>query len=141
MGINTALLLKQNEHLIADSKKRKFTRIHFDRQMDLDFSGNIFNNCQIKDLSLTGMFVLKSFEQDIGKHCLVNIAQLGTSSILYLQALAKVVRKCDEGIAIEFVSMQFDSYMFLQVTLLYEAEEPLAVGLELPENCPFEITE
>jgi hypothetical protein len=37
--------------------------------------------------------------------------------------------------------MSFDSYMFLQVTLLYEAEEPLSIGFELPDNCPFEISD
>ena len=45
----------------------------------------------------------------------------------------------DEGIAIEFTSMTFDSYMFLQVALLSEVEDPLPLVIELPEECPFEI--
>lgn len=141
MGINTALLLNHNEHLIVDQKKRKFTRIFFDRLVDLNFFGDLFKHCQIKDLSLTGMFILHPIEQNIGEYCLVRLTQTSRYSGLSLHALAKVVRKNKQGIAIEFVSMSFDSYIFLQLSLLCEAEETLTVGLELPDNCPFEIVE
>ncbi len=46
-----------------------------------------------------------------------------------------------KGMAIKFATMSNDSYMFLQATLLYGAEEPFAMGLELPDKCPFEISE
>ena len=141
MGINTALLLNDNEHLIVDQKKRKFTRIFFDRLVDLNFFGDRFNHCLIKDLSLTGMFILHPIEQNIGEYCLVRLTQTSRYSGLSLHALAKVVRKNKQGIAIEFVSMSLDSYIFLQLSLLCEAEETLTVGLELPDNCPFEIVE
>ena len=127
--------------MIVKSKKRKFSRIHFDRHVKLDFSVGSFDDCRIKDLSLTGMFAIGIFKQNVGENCIVNLFQKGISSNLNLQASAKVARRNDEGIAIEFTSMSFDSYMFLQVTLLYEAEEPLSLGLELPDNCPFEISD
>ena len=56
-----------------------------------------------------------------------------------MQALAKVVRVTDEGLAIEFTKMTFDSYMYLEVVLLYEAQQPLFIGLELPDDSPFQI--
>ena len=127
--------------MINESNKRKFSRIHFDRHVKLDFFVDSFDDCRIKDLSLTGMFVIGVFQQNIGEDCLVNFVQKGASSYLSLLASAKVVRRDEEGIAIEFTSMSFDSYMFLQVSLLYEAEDPLLIGLELPEECPFEITD
>ena len=127
--------------MMVESKKRKFSRIHFDRHVKLDFSDGSFDACRINDLSLTGMFVIGFFKQNVGENCIVNLFQKGISSNLSLQASAKVARRNDEGIAIEFTSMSFDSYMFLQVTLLYEAEEPLSIGLELPDNCPFEISD
>ena len=126
---------------MPDRKKRKFDRISFRRHVEMDFSSESYRNCQIKNLSLTGMFVIGTFKKNIGEYCIVKLCQKGMSSDLRLLALAHVVRAEEEGVAIEFTSMSFDSYMFLQVTLLYEAEEPLTIGLELPEECPFEICE
>lgn len=140
MKIDASLYSKHDQYCLNDGqRKRKFTRIHFDRQVNLDFFTDSYDSCQIKDLSLTGMYVLGSFQHHVGEHCLLNLIQTGSSSGLSLLASAKVIRKDDEGIAIEFSSMSSDSYMFLQVILLYEAEDPLFVGVELPENCPFEI--
>ncbi len=56
-----------------------------------------------------------------------------------IRAMARVVRKDKDGVAIEFTSMMYDSYMFLQIILLYEAEDPLAISLEYTDNCPFEL--
>lgn len=126
---------------MSEQKKRVFKRISFDRYVRLDFLSESFDNCQIKNLSLTGMFVIGAFQDKIGEYCLVKLFQKGMSSNVKLLASANVVRTNDEGIAIEFNSMSFDSYMFLQVTLLYEAEEPMVIALELPEECPFEISD
>lgn len=120
-------------------QERKYTRIHFARTVYLDFFTDRHDNCRIKNLSLTGMCVIGSFRKSIGEYCLISLEQRGLTSNLSLLALGKVVRKNDSEMALEFTSMTFESYMYLQVTLLYEAEEPLVIGLELPENCPFEI--
>jgi len=126
---------------MSEQKIRMFKRISFDRKVRLDFVSESYDYCQVKDLSLTGMFVLGTFQQKVGEHCLVKLLQKGVDSELKLLALANVVWTNDEGVGIEFTSMSFDSYLFLQVTLLYEADEPIAIGLELPEECPFEISE
>jgi len=126
---------------MAQQRKRKFTRINFDRKASLDFFTERYENCRLKNLSLTGMYVTGSFRQYVGEHCLINLVQRGGTSHLSLQALGKVVRKDVGGIALEFTSMTFESYLYLQVTLLYEAEEPHAIGFELPDNCPFKLIE
>lgn len=36
--------------------------------------------------------------------------------------------------------MPLDSYMLLQTILRYEAVDPLEIGLQIPDDCPFEIT-
>jgi hypothetical protein len=91
-------------------------------------------------MSLTGMFVFGDFNQQPEEECIIRYSQASTSSQFYFKARARVVRITDDGIAIEFVSMPLDSYMLLQTTLLYEAVDPLEIGLQLPDNCPFEIT-
>ena len=125
--------------IIEPDTNRKCTRIHFDRLVSLEFTSDSYNYCQIKDLSLTGMFVMGAFQKQVGEYCLIDLVQKGNSTDLSLRASAKVIRKNDEGIAIEFTSMKLDSYMLLQVTLLSAVEDPLPLIIELPEECPFEI--
>jgi len=120
--------------------KRKFIRVDVVQQARLDFQDIGYDPCRIKNLSLTGMFVFGSFKQQVGDECIIRYSQTCSSSHFYFKAIAKVVRIMNDGLAIEFSSMPLDSYMLLQTTLLYEAVDPLAIGLELPENCPFEIT-
>ena len=110
------------------------------QQARLDFKSISYDPCHIKDISLTGMFVYCVIEQQIGEKCIVRYSQTCSNSYFYYRAKAKVVRKTNDGIAIQFVSMPMDSYMLLQTTLLYGSSNPLGIGLELPENCPYEIT-
>ena len=121
------------------ASNRRYTRIQFDRKVNLIFQGYDYGAAQIKDLSLSGMYVYGYYNQLEGDECTVILTQTGISSVLALDATAKVAWTEDEGIAIQFTAMTFDSYMFLQTSLLYEAENPLIIGMELPDNCPFTI--
>lgn len=120
--------------------ERKFIRVEIIQQARLDFENISYDPCRIKDLSLTGMFICGDFQQQVDDECIIRYCQTCTSSYFYFKARARVVRTTAEGLAIEFVSMPLDSYMLLQTTLLYEAVDPLEIGLQLPEDCPFEIT-
>jgi len=102
--------------IIEQDKHRKFTRINIDRQVKLDFIDGSYYS-KVKNLSLTGMFIIGNFQKHEGKYCLIDIYQTGKSTDLSLRASARVVRKNDKGIAIEFVSMPFDSCKFLQSTV------------------------
>ena len=124
---------------IEPDSQRKFTRIHFKRHVSLEFISDRYDNCRIKNLSLAGMFVIGNFQQQVDKCCNIYLIKTGVSTELSLQAQAKVVRNNDEGIAIEFTSMPFDSYMFLRLALLDEAEDSLVSDKILAENCPFEV--
>ena len=124
-----------------EPKDRKFNRIKISDYVELNFLSGSYDSCQLKDVSLTGMFIKGNFKQNVGEKCLVKVFQKEDSSRLKLLAAANVVRKNDEGTAIKFTFMSFNNYTLLQTTLLYEAEEPLQIGLELPEECPFGISE
>lgn len=124
---------------MSDVSKRQFTRINFTREVMLDFQGTSYSPCRIKDLSLGGMYVFSGIAESDGACCDLAFKQTGPSSDLVIRATARVVRKDKDGIAIEFTSMAYDSYMLLQMILLYEAKDPLTVSLEYPTICPFEI--
>lgn len=120
--------------------KRRFIRIDVIQQARLDFENAEYKSCQIKNLSLTGMYVTGEFQQQVDDECIIRYSQTCSSSHFYFKAKARVVRADDKGVAVEFISMPLDSYMLLQTTLLYESVDPLEIGLQLPDDCPFEIT-
>ena len=124
---------------MSEIRKRRFTRINFSREAVLDFQGKTYCPCRIKDLSLSGMYVFSRFAESEGTCCQVVLRQVGPGSNLTIKAAARVVREDKEGMAIEFTSMAFDSYISLQVILLYEADDPFFISLEYPDNCPFEL--
>ena len=126
---------------MAIKQKRKFSRIDFNRKVNLDFITDWYNECLIIDLCLTGMFIQGSFRQQEGEYCLITLVHEKKSSDMTIQAICKITRKTDQGIALQFISMTFESYMYLQMLLLYECNEPMDIGLELPERCPFSLTD
>ena len=97
---------------------RKFTRIPFGRHVKLNFNHDTYYS-KIENLSLTGMFIIGKFQKYDGKDCHIDLYQAEKSIDLNLslQASAKVVRKNEKGIAIEFISMPHESYMFLKSIL------------------------
>lgn len=120
---------------------RRFSRVRFTRTARLDFQGVSYFPCKIRDLSLSGMYVFSRFAESAGACCQVLFTQAGPGSVLTIRAMAKVVREDKDGVAIQFTSMMYDSYMFLQIVLLYEAQDPFTISLEYPDNCPFELLE
>ena len=126
--------------IIKPDSHRKFNRTSFDRHVDIEFISDKYDNCQIKDLSLAGMFVKGDFKQDhVETKCSINFVQDGISTNLCLEMHAKVVRRNDDGIAVEFSSMPFDSYIFLQSSLIHETEDSILLSNLLIETCPFNI--
>ncbi len=127
---------------MSEQEKRRFVRIHFERQVQLDFFTEFYDNCQIKNLSFGGMFVSGKFPHPADDQCYVNLAQTSKTTSLTLKALAKVIRQDEEGIALEFVSMSFESLLSLEMVILYQEREKSADSdIKLPENIPFKICE
>lgn len=132
-------LNKIEELLNEEHTKRRFIRIKFNGPASLEFAIRRYDIFQVENISLVGAFVRGSFQQKIGDHCVVKLFPKRMQSYLKFLSAAKVVWKNDEGIGLEFTAMSHESYMFLQATLLYEAEDPLSIGAEFPEESPFEI--
>ena len=127
---------------MSGQEKRRHERIHFERQVQIDFFTEVYNQCQVKDVSLSGMFVTGKFTCNVEGQCYVNLVQKGKNVYLKLEALAKVVRQKDEGIALQFISMSFESLLSLEMILLYQEREKAAdTEMKLPEVLPFEINE
>ena len=123
-------------------EKRRFVRIHFERQVQLDFFTEFYDQCQIKDLSFGGVFIKGKFPHKVDDQCYINLVQTSKTTCLTLKALSKVIRQDDKGIALNFISMSFESLLSLEMILLYQEREKSAdTDIELPNNLPFKICE
>ena len=125
---------------IKFENRRKFHRINFDGQVNLDFMGDRYDHFQIKNLSLSGMFVTGDFPQQQTENCLINLSLKAKSEEIHLQASVKVAWGNIEGVGLQFTSMKLDSYMSLLSTLINNAEQPSIILHEFPKSSPFEIT-
>ena len=123
-----------------EQERRKHVRIHFERQVQLDLFTEVYGKCHIRDISLGGMFVNGEFPHLVEDQCYVNIPPTGKKSNLPLEPLAKIVRQDDEGVALKFTSMSFESLLSLEMILLYQASAEISDSeMKLPEDLPFEI--
>ena len=125
-------------------EKRRYFRTHFKRQVQLDFFTDVYDECKVKDISFGGMFVNGEFPSKVGDQCFVNMVLKNKkkSSEFKGKAKAKIVRQDDEGIALEFISMSFESMVLLELILLYESSEKKSHDeIKLPAELPFEISE
>ncbi len=124
---------------IKFENQKKFHRVNFDGMVSLKFNDDSYDCCQVKDLSLTGMFVKGNFQQQVGD-CLINLFHKEKCGNNSLQASGEIVWSNDEGVALKFTTMSFENYILLQTTLINKAEQPATILRELPKDSPFEIS-
>ncbi|XOF33046.1 MAG: PilZ domain-containing protein [Candidatus Electrothrix sp. YB6] len=119
---------------------RQFTRVEFKRDVHLDFNERQYIEHTVNNLSLGGMYVQGDFDQQAGDICTVELSDpAADTGIVELRARASVVWADEEGIALRFLSMGHDSFLFLQTALLYEAEDPVELGAEFVRNISFDL--
>ncbi|CAK8723682.1 PilZ domain-containing protein [Candidatus Electrothrix laxa] len=118
---------------------RKYTRVNFQRDVHLYFEGKKYIHHAVSDLSLGGMYVNGKFDQQKGDICTVELSNPENNFGVELCARCAVVRVNDDGVALKFTSMGHESFLFLQTTLLYEAEDPMQLGTEFVKDISFEL--
>jgi hypothetical protein len=124
---------------MTNKKVRKYTRVDFRRDVHLCFEGKKYTHNTVNDLSLGGMYVKGEFDQQQGDTCTVELSNPADNLGIELRARCTVVRVTEEGIALEFTSMGHESFLFLQTTLLYEADDPMLLGTEFVKEIAFEL--
>jgi hypothetical protein len=106
-------------------EKRKHKRVSFQaeavvRDKDLTAGGKIDN------LSMKGMFLKAA--ADVSEDPLqITILLSGTSAKLSIELRGKVVRKAHNGMAIEFIDMDLDSFILLKNVVSYNSEDADAI--------------
>jgi hypothetical protein len=121
---------------------RRFTRINFEQNVRLDFGEKQYEQSIICNLSLGGLCVKGNFEQQMGDCCKIEMRQAGAvGPAVDFRAKGKVVWSNGENMAVEFTEMEYDSFLFLQTALLYQADDPLMVSSEFGREVSFQVVE
>jgi len=71
-----------------------------------------------------------------GDFCVFELHDDGRHTCRVVKFCARVLRTGADSLALEFVDMDVDSYMFLQTMVLYYADDPLGVVTEFQDNFP-----
>lgn len=119
--------------------RRKFHRVSFDGRVHLQFSRREYDHLQVKDISLTGMFVKGKIRHRQMENCHITIFHKDKTGNNCLKALGEIVWSNEEGAGLKFSVMTVESYILLQSTLIHHTEQPAILLREFPEDCPFEV--
>lgn len=121
---------------------RRFTRVNFNQSVQLDFGKRNYEQQIVCNLSLGGLCVKGQFEQKVGDVCKIAMREAGVSGPpVNFQAKGVAVWVNGESMAIEFTEMEYDSFLFLQTALLYQADDPLLLGTEFCRDVAFNVLE
>lgn len=98
----------------AKKERRKSSRIPYKTSADLKFSKSNFKDCETRDLSVSGTFVLGIKGQGKGEQCDVDLHLTGEASSLLLKMKGEVVRIEDDGVALQFLGVNLDCFYHLK---------------------------
>lgn len=105
--------------------RRRRTRVNFRTRADVQTVGARVLDLETRDLSHKGMFVLGQVPLKAGQGCTITLHLMGDEeNAPTLRMEGKIVRSTAEGTAIDFVSMDPDTYLHLRNLVLLNAEDP-----------------
>ena len=99
---------------------------------DLTFKKNgATENRNVKDMSLSGIFVEGVSGVEINEQCRVHLK--GWKSPI--DFLSKVARVDSKGVGLRFLDISYDTCELLRTLMLYKAEDPLETAQLFQESC------
>lgn len=105
--------------------RRRRTRVNFHTRADIQTMGARVLDVETRDLSHKGMFVLGQAPLKAGQGCTITLHLVGdqeNAPVLHMEG--KIVRSTEQGTAIDFVSMDPETYLHLRNLVLLNAEDP-----------------
>ncbi|MCA1988436.1 MAG: PilZ domain-containing protein [Desulfarculus sp.] len=126
---------------MTDANRRRRTRVNFRTQVDIQATGARIMDVESRDLSHKGLSVVGDLPLQLGQVCTlaVHLAGEGEDTPV-LRMEGRVVRVDRQGAAIDFVSMDAETYRHLRRLVLLNAPDPDQAELEFATPA-FEILE
>lgn len=116
------------------SDRRRRTRIPFRARVDIQATGMRLMDMESRDLSHKGVYVLGDLPLKQGQSCMVTVHLVGQGDdVPTLQMEGRIVRSGANGTAIDFVSMDPDTFMHLRNIVLLNAQDPDTAEIEFTQ--------
>lgn len=116
-------------------ENRQHTRVVFTRTVRLYVDDTRVGEYAARNLSMGGLFMQgEGFNLKPGVQCALELHEEGQQSSLILKFSAQILRVDDTGIAVEFLDMEDDSFMFLQTMVLYASDDPIGIAQDFLED-------
>lgn len=109
---------------MTSTNRRKNSRIPFQATITLRFPGALYEQCETRNLSLKGVFVVGIRGHKLGDKCAVELCLTGTTSNLCLRMKGEVMRVAADGVGLRFFEIDLDSFHHLKNILYYNSENP-----------------
>lgn len=119
---------------------RMHERIPLVRMVEITFPNHQCNH-PTEDISLAGMFIAGEFKEKPGTPCSITLKEKWSEHLFSMEFASTVTRQETDGIAIQFAEMSQKTSDLLQTVLLYSCDDPLSLGEEFANGCPFSIAE
>ena len=130
MHTNSVASQRQNH------ERRRYSRVVFDRSGWLIDHDKRQRFDQVCNLSMGGACLQGQTSLRPGDMCDFELHEDGPISSRIVKFCARVIWTGSDKLALEFVNMDVDNYMFLQTLVLYNTDDPLGVVSEFQDNFP-----
>jgi len=124
---------------MTEKEKRRFTRVDFKTTAEV-VKGTISIIGEIKDLSMKGVFVVSKEKLPVNQRVEISILLSGPEPPLKVTITGKVIRTTPEGMAIDFESMDIDSFNTLKEIMAYNLGDSEKVRKEVLKYLQTQIT-
>ena len=107
-----------------DNRRRR-TRVPFHTKVDIQTTGARILDLDSRDLSHSGLFVLGDLPLHAGQECFITVHLSGAGpDAPELNMEGKVVRVLPDGVAMDFVSMDPQTYLHLRNLVMFNSPDP-----------------
>jgi len=114
---------------MSDKNNRRHTRVPYKNCVVLVLQDKEYSGCKTENLSLRGVFlpeILGPLDDEEGELKL----ELDRKNKIVITAGVRVVRADDSGVALEFISVDTDSFFHLKRVVMYNSDDPDSVAEE-----------
>jgi hypothetical protein len=110
-------------------ERRRDARVTFRTFAKLSYpAGRVFDECETKDVSVSGVFVEGVSGVEQGEKCDVEFHLNGRTSSLVLEMAGETVRVQGDGVALQFFDIDEDSFYHLQNVVYFNYKKSGGVG-------------
>ncbi|WP_084456615.1 PilZ domain-containing protein [Desulfogranum mediterraneum] len=114
--------------------KRQHTRVVFTRTVKIRSQNCLLGEFPARNLSMGGLFIQGCPRVQPKGYYQLELRESGRQSSLILRFYVKVARIEADGVAVEFIEMEDDSFMFLQTMVLYASDDPIGITEDFLED-------